>query len=111
MTSTPSPASVLTCGHPDAGLRGPNGECMVPGCSGTQPCTARNTWRDSGDRGAAAHEHGRQYHPTHVHAWVRPADIVFGDYSWDTVNPVRCDHCGILPCDDRRGQCSPDVSM
>lgn len=38
--STKSPAETLTCGHPNAGRRGPNGECaMIVGkkfCDGKQ---------------------------------------------------------------------------
>ena len=86
-------------------------------------CTARNTWTDSGDRGAAKHDHDREYHPTHAHVWgpssysweqAGQPHIAPGDQTKVTPRPVtaeRCVECGIRPSEDRAGKCGPNVIM
>lgn len=80
-------------------------------------CVWVNTWTDSGDRGAAAVEHERHYHPDHVHdydwskyEWEQKGQphIASGDRTRITPRPntvMRCMICHIRKGDDQEGKC------
>lgn len=81
-------------------------------------CNWNNPWTDSGDRGAAQHEHERLYHPDHTHDWdyskyeweqkgathIAPGDGTKITLRTDTVR--RCIICGIRREDNQEGKCT-----
>jgi hypothetical protein len=80
-------------------------------------CEWVNPWRDSGDRGAAQHDHDRQYHPDHKHEWgwsryeweqKGEPHIAPGDKTKITPRPqtvVRCEVCAVGWRENKEGQC------
>lgn len=84
-------------------------------------CEAKNTWTDSGDRGAANHYHNQSYHPDHEHVWgpstydweqagenwIRPGDRTEVSIRTEADVPVRCTECSLAFRDDQSGKCGP----